>query len=252
MLRELIVLWKLGLNINQRAMKKLQLTIPDPCHENWSQMTAVEKGRFCAACQKNVYDFTKSTDREIINAYEKDQKLCGRFLNTQLDRELVIPKERKSIWLASIFFGIISLFNSKVAAQEKPKTEQTDSKHKNSDKTNTGVELKNGEKVITGIVSDIAGPIPGANVIVKGTTRGTQTNFDGTYSIRAEEREKLVYSFMGMNDVVKTVGASSIINTTLTDDYHTLGETVIMTGGIKKKNSWKDRAYRQVETWFEE
>jgi hypothetical protein len=233
-------------------MRKLQLTIPDPCHENWSQMTAVEKGRFCAACQKNVYDFTKSTDREIINAYEKDQKLCGRFLNTQLDRELVIPKERKSIWLASIFFGIISLFNSKVAAQEKPKTEQTDSKHKNSDKTNTGVELKNGEKVITGIVSDIAGPIPGANVIVKGTTRGTQTNFDGTYSIVAKEGERLVYSFMGMIDVTKTVGASTVINTVIVDNTQILGGPMIIEYAEPKKYRFIERAYRVVETWFEE
>jgi hypothetical protein len=247
MLRELIVLWKLGLNINQRAMKKLQLTIPDPCHENWSQMTAVEKGRFCAACQKNVYDFTKSTDREIINAYEKDQKLCGRFLNTQLDRELVIPKERKSIWLASIFFGIISLFNSKVAAQEKPKTEQTDSKHKNSDKTNTGVELKNGEKVITGIVSDASGPIPGAFVVVQGTARGVQTNFDGTYKIKAKEGEKLVYSFMGMINVIKTVSHSNIMNTELKDDPKSLQEAVITGYAIPYSRS----AHRSVETWLE-
>ncbi|HKX87217.1 MAG TPA: carboxypeptidase-like regulatory domain-containing protein [Flavobacterium sp.] len=233
-------------------MKKLQLTIPEPCHENWSQMTAVEKGRFCAACQKNVYDFTKSTDREIFQAYEKDQKLCGRFLNTQLDRVLVIPKERKSFWLASVFFGMISLFNSKVVAQEKPKMEQTDSKHQNSDKTNTEVELKNGEKIITGIVSDIAGPIPGANVIVKGTTRGTQTNFDGTYSIRAEEGEKLVYSFMGMNDVTKTVGASTVINTVIVDNTQILGGPMIIEYAEPKKYRFIERAYRVVETWFEE
>ena len=59
------------------------------------------------------------------------------------------------------------------------------------------------EKTITGIVSDNLGPLPGANVNVKGTTRGTQTDFDGKYSIKAKEGETLVFSFTGFNS--KTV-----------------------------------------------
>jgi hypothetical protein len=233
-------------------MIRLELSIPKPCHENWTEMTPVEKGRFCAACQKNVYDFTKSTDREIINAYEKDKNLCGRFLNTQLDRDLIIPKERKSIWLASLFFGMISLWNTKTDAQEKPKTEQTDIKTKDSEKSVIEAETQSEVKTITGMVSDATGPIPGANVIVKGTTRGVQTNFDGTYSIKAKDGEKLVYSFMGMNDVVRTVGASNVINTVLTDNVQG-GMTIYAVGGITgRRPGFIERAYRQVETWFEE
>ena len=233
-------------------MKRLHLTIPEPCHENWSQMTPVEKGRFCAACQKNVYDFTKSTDREIINAYNKDQKLCGRFLKTQLERDLIIPKERKSFWLASVFFGMISLFNTKVAAQEKPKTEQTDAKN---NALTTKSDTNNVEwKTITGVVSDTSGPLPGANIVVQGTTRGVQSNFDGTYSIRAKEGERLVYSFMGMEDVVKTVGNSNVMNTILKDDNTHLssGLIVIVENNEPRKRSYTERAYRAVETWFEE
>lgn len=91
------------------------------------------------------------------------------------------------------------------------------------------------EKTITGIVSDASGPIPGANVVVQGTNRGTQTNFDGTYSIKAKQGEKLVFSFMGMKEVVKTVGASNVINTVLQDDSSQLKEVVITVAlGIKK------------------
>ena len=232
-------------------MIRLELSIPKPCHENWTEMTPVEKGRFCAACQKNVQDFTKSTDREIINAYEKDKNLCGRFLNTQLDRELMIPKERKSIWLASLFFGMISLWNTKINAQVKPKTEQTDTKRQNSGKSDTKATLRKGEKIISGIVSDAAGPIPGANVIVKGTTRGTQTNFDGTYTIIAKEGEKLIYSFMGMKEITKTVGTSNIINTVLQDNDVYLGEIVISTSDSPKKSVYFGRFPRSVETWLE-
>ncbi|MFC7774184.1 SusC/RagA family TonB-linked outer membrane protein [Flavobacterium sp. GCM10027622] len=103
------------------------------------------------------------------------------------------------------------------------------------------------EKTITGVVSDASGPIPGANVVVQGTNRGVQTNFDGSYSIKAKEGEKLVYSFMGMNDVVKTVGASSVINTTLQDDTTQLKEVVITTAvGIKRKKAAITSTYSTV------
>ena len=111
-------------------INKLQVSIPEPCHEKWSEMTPEEKGRFCAMCQKTVYDFTKSSDREIVNALNKDKKLCGRFLSSQLERDLILPTKRKSYWLASLFFGIITLWNTKITAQEKPKIEQTEIKEK--------------------------------------------------------------------------------------------------------------------------
>lgn len=94
------------------------------------------------------------------------------------------------------------------------------------------------EKTITGIVSDANGPLPGANVVVKGTQRGTQTKFDGSYAIKASVGEVLVYSFMGMHDVSKVVGSSNVINTILQDDSKQLGEVVVTAMGIhKRKNS---------------
>jgi hypothetical protein len=51
--------------------KKLQLTIPKPCHENWEQMTPVEQGRFCASCQKQVIDFTNMNDRQLATFFKK-------------------------------------------------------------------------------------------------------------------------------------------------------------------------------------
>lgn len=83
------------------------------------------------------------------------------------------------------------------------------------------------EKTITGVVSDSSGPLPGVNVVVKGTTRGVQTGFDGAYSIKAKEGEQLVYSFMGMKEVIRTVGTSNVINVILQDDSKHLSEVVV-------------------------
>ncbi|MCA6423415.1 MAG: SusC/RagA family TonB-linked outer membrane protein [Flavobacterium sp.] len=73
------------------------------------------------------------------------------------------------------------------------------------------------EKTVTGVVSDKTGPIPGANVVVKGTTRSTQTDFDGKYSIKAKAGEVLVISFVGMTDKAVTVGAANNYSVTLAD-----------------------------------
>lgn len=91
------------------------------------------------------------------------------------------------------------------------------------------------EKTITGVVSDANGPLPGVNVVVKGTQRGVSTGFDGSYSIRAKEGETLVYSFMGMRDISKVVGASNVINTILQDDSKQLSEVVVVAYGTQKR-----------------
>ncbi len=71
------------------------------------------------------------------------------------------------------------------------------------------------EKTVTGVVSDATGTLPGANVIVKGTTKGTQTDIDGRYTITANVGETLVFSYVGMADKEIKVGASNLINVTL-------------------------------------
>src|SRR6476661_1854652 len=76
--------------------KKIQLTIADPCHENWDQMTQAEKGRFCASCQKQVIDFTGMSDSQLAAFFKKPSggSVCGRFYQDQLERDIEIPKKR--------------------------------------------------------------------------------------------------------------------------------------------------------------
>ena len=55
------------------------------------------------------------------------------------------------------------------------------------------------ERAVSGIVSDNAGmPLPGVSVLVKGTKTGTQTDFDGKYSIKATPSQVLIFSYIGM------------------------------------------------------
>jgi len=89
------------------------------------------------------------------------------------------------------------------------------------------------EKTVSGVVSDGTGPVPGANVIVKGTKNGVQTDFDGKYSIKAKTGDVLVVSFVGMQDVSLKVGASNSLNFKL-QQGNALEEVVVTSFGIKR------------------
>jgi Ca-activated chloride channel family protein len=91
------------------------------------------------------------------------------------------------------------------------------------------------EKTITGIVSDATGPLPGANVVVKGTKIGTQTDVDGKYAIKAKVGNVLVFSFVGMTESAATVGSSNVINIKMRDGGANLQEVVVGTHSIKRK-----------------
>ena len=95
--------------------------------------------------------------------------------------------------------------------------------------------IRLGTKTVTGTASDSNGPLPGVNVVVKDTQIGVSTGFDGSYSINVKEGEILVFSFLGMRDVSKTVGTSNVINTVLQDESKKLSEVVVSAFGITKK-----------------
>lgn len=64
-----------------------KLSIPKPCHEDWSEMAPNEKGRFCKSCTKTVVDFTKMNTNQIQDYISKNkhQGICGHIKQTQLD-----------------------------------------------------------------------------------------------------------------------------------------------------------------------
>jgi hypothetical protein len=76
--------------------RQIQLTIPDPCDENWEDMTPTGKGRFCASCCKQVIDFTNMSDSQLAAFFRKSpgNSFCGRVGSDQLNRDIEIPAKR--------------------------------------------------------------------------------------------------------------------------------------------------------------
>ncbi|TAI49757.1 SusC/RagA family TonB-linked outer membrane protein [Flagellimonas allohymeniacidonis] len=92
------------------------------------------------------------------------------------------------------------------------------------------------EKTITGTVIDQIGiPLPGVNIVVQGTTTGTQTDFDGNYSISASEGQILLFTYLGQKTVRRTVGASNVIDVQMEEDAEALEEVVVIGYGNQEE-----------------
>ncbi|MFX0555530.1 SusC/RagA family TonB-linked outer membrane protein [Maribacter sp. CXY002] len=91
-------------------------------------------------------------------------------------------------------------------------------------------------QTVTGTVSDATGPLPGASVLVKGTTNGTQTDFDGNYAINvADNNSVLVFSYIGFKTVEVPVNGQTTINLTMEEDAAALDEVVVTGYGAQSK-----------------
>lgn len=89
---------------------------------------------------------------------------------------------------------------------------------------------------ISGTISDSSGvPLPGVNVVIKGTTAGTQTDFDGNYSINAAIGADLVFSYIGYKTLETTIGNSSVISISMEEDSAQLDEVVVTAMGVKRE-----------------
>ena len=103
---------------------------------------------------------------------------------------------------------------------------------------NESVMITQQAKKVSGVVTDSAGePIPGANVVQKGTTNGTVTDLDGKYTLDVPNNATLVVSFIGYTTQEVKVGSQSVLNVSLAEEAIGLNEVVaIGYGYVKKKD----------------
>ena len=230
---------------------KISLNIPEPCHKNWQLMTPTEKGRFCGSCQKNVLDFTKATDRQILKALDNTENVCCRLNATQLNRSIEIPKEKSPLWLAttSAIISFLSLGTNNSYAQGESKLiniEQTNKKILNNiAKVNDTII----EKEITGTVFDDHGALPGANIHIKGTKNITSADFNGNFKINAKEGDTLVCTFLGMVDQNIKIDKSKHYNIVMIAELTPL-RNYVGTVTMTKKRTFLGRIFHKIGNLF--
>ncbi|WP_247716522.1 SusC/RagA family TonB-linked outer membrane protein [Sinomicrobium weinanense] len=104
------------------------------------------------------------------------------------------------------------------------------------------------QTVVTGVVSDAHGqPLPGANVLEKGTSNGTQTDFDGNFSLEVSEDAVLVISYIGFKAREIPVNGQSSVTVTLVEDSAKLDEVVVTAMGISREKKSLGYATQEVD-----
>jgi len=224
---------------------KINISIPQPCHENWQLMTSLEKGRFCAACKKNVYDFTRSSDKEIAQAFKKQGNLCGRFNASQLNRDLAIPKEKNSIWVtaASVIFSFIGIGSQQSLAQTNNSIEQ----HEAQQQTKV-TNPDSGEIELNGIVADSIGSLPGTTITDISTNMSVLTDIDGKFSIKTLPGTTLRFSFVGMETKEIKYNIGGTYNIQLIPQYNP--DELALLGAIYVRPNFVTRIFRSVGSIF--
>ena len=166
------------------------LEVNTPCLEKFNDFTKTKSGGFCAVCTKEVIDFTKMNDEAIKKYFEKKSEAatCGRFYKSQL-KSYEFSNYKTNYWLAGIGMFLLSFLGiQKTNAQ--------------SDITSKNIkEIKQeGSILVSGIVSDETGSLPGVNVYLENTNIGVETNFDGEFEFpkRLKIGDVLLFSFIGM------------------------------------------------------
>ncbi|MGK0325593.1 MAG: TonB-linked SusC/RagA family outer membrane protein [Polaribacter sp.] len=100
------------------------------------------------------------------------------------------------------------------------------------------VLMTNAQSVsITGTVTDASGVLPGVSISIKGTSKGTETDFNGKYTINVEVGNTLIYRYLGYKKIEKVIGVSKTIDVTMLEDNSVLEEVVVVAYGTTTREA---------------
>lgn len=222
--------------------KSFTLTVPEPCHEYWNDMTPNEQGRHCAICTKTVVDFTRKTDREIAKLVKSGGSLCGRFKKEQLGRPITLPRKRDTFfelvppsYAASLLIPVALFGTQHIKAQETYATlvEQVSTYRDTQPHIQGSLAIKPSTTrtfELRGIVSDEYKTLQGASIFIKGTRRSTQTDSNGDYSIQVANGETLTISFVGYinQEILVDIAQNKLLDIILQSDNELMGDIIVL------------------------
>ncbi|CAM1371123.1 conserved hypothetical protein [Tenacibaculum litopenaei] len=208
-------------------MMKKHLEISNPCREDFDSFTPTKQGGYCTSCSQEVIDFSAFTNEELDSYFERNNtdQLCGRFKQTQLQRfQTDTPRSYQSL-IAGV--GLVlgaTLLPLKGTAQESKTLPN-----------NTINELEQqSELQVNGTVVLDNDPMPGVTVLLKGSTLGTETDFDGNFTFpkALHEGDILEFSLIGLKtkQVVIKKGKTSTLFLKVTlknDEVMLLGKVAV-------------------------
>ncbi|MEO8772687.1 MAG: carboxypeptidase-like regulatory domain-containing protein [Gelidibacter sp.] len=215
---------------------QFSLNIKTPCSEKFDQFSPTPQGGFCGSCEKEVIDFTNMDTKKIANYFrhKETQNTCGRFNSSQL--KVYNQNRMRASLLSGITLACLSLFSlHSVQAQMR-----LDSLDRNPSEIKTSTVQKH--LAVKGNVSDGNSPLPGVNIILEGTTIGTQTNFDGDFEFpkKLKKDDILVFSYVGLTSqkvVITDEDATSTLVLKISMDM----DASILMGKVAVKKVYKSK-----------
>ncbi|WP_282085708.1 SusC/RagA family TonB-linked outer membrane protein [Aquimarina algiphila] len=198
-----------------------------------------EKSEYRFFYNNNLIDISKKVSLKANN--EKVKKvLNGLFNRTNINFR--VYKNQIVLFPRYVKTSEESIKNLLDFMEEKSNTTKSKGKTK-IDKKNEVVQ-----NMVRGTVNAADGiPLPGVNVLIKGTNTGTLTDFDGNYEIAAEQGDVLTFSYVGFQSK-EIVITNNALNVILQEDVSTLEEVIVVAQGISKSRKALGYAISKVET----
>ncbi|MHA7943980.1 carboxypeptidase-like regulatory domain-containing protein [Formosa sp. 3Alg 14/1] len=205
-------------------------------------MTPTERGAFCSKCNKEVTDYTHASKYQLAKILDEKGAVCGKFRPNQLNTDISSFRNER-ISKAPMFLGISSLllFSSPIFSQQQPEPIHLDSAPSNYTEQNTNYKSKD-STIVSGVVTDGTTPLPGVNILLKGTSHGVLTDFDGKFSIKIsntifQKKPTLSFSYLGFEsqDVQLDKHNTDLRHIEMILDETLLGEVVV----VKKLNIFR-------------
>lgn len=226
------------------------ISIPKPCYKNWSEMQPEEKGKFCMHCQKNVVDFTKLSDQEIVNVLSSTDKVCGRFTSLQinsLNRQLQVEHgstlkfgglKLAAVVMTAFSWGTIQAKNGTAATGQYQNVTNVAPTHPLSEDTIP-------DRITGKVVDEDNIPIVGAIIKLIGADGGTQTDLNGNFLLLVNDKgiDSVSVSMVGYKTSHFSIKNENQINLKMQLSAMWLGEVAVVTvkAPLHKRVWWRIR-----------
>lgn len=217
------------------------LTIKEPCHQDWENMSVSEKGRFCSSCKKHVHDFTNSTiEAAKLVLVESTSGVCGRF-DARLLKEQLIEKRIKSLnssFIRKFSFAVLFCFGANLFTVD---SVQANELEKIKSSFFSKLVVANDSIIIKGIVKEKGTKeiLPFSSVYVYSGVAligRAEANLEGIYSVKISSEYSKIdikavfigYTPVYIKDLVVTKGKSTELNIDLEmDEQIFMGDYII-------------------------
>lgn len=189
-----------------------EVTIADPCTQNWDEMEKGAGFNFCKACSKNVIDFSGYTNAEIIRVLSNASgtSICGRLSQTQLTQlnyHLAIVPATNRNWMK--YLGVLAIGASIFIHDAKAETFKKPVEIVKSINNNIDDKKPTTVKKVYGYVLDANNkPAEGIRLVIAGTKLFATTDKDGRYEFKLDAQ----FDTKNNQLVVESVRYAAILN----------------------------------------